>query len=223
MNKFINLLLLFIGFPTMFLAIIVGFDIPLTFINTYGGEMPYRFEIFLGLGLLLLIINLRRSIRRWMGIFLVNKSEKFVWSATMSKARIQRANVYSFLEGLIMFIFGYGLFTVTNDAWMPFVGLAFGTVDNIVFSVYGTVKNKFKVGLTSKALMVADRDVILIYFNGLRSVSRQQQSIYFDFIKDLQLSFPVDCIKEEDQAIFFKELKANFNPDKVYFSNKMEG
>lgn len=221
MNKFINLLLLFFGFPTMLIAIIVGFDIPLTFIHTYGGEMPYRFEIFLGLGLILFIINLRRSIRRWMGMYLINQTRKFKWNAEMSKKRINRANVYSFLEGLIMFVFGYGLYTVTNEAWMPFAALAFGTVDNIVFSVYGTIKKKFRVGITAKALMVSDRDVIIIYFNGLRSVSQQQQSIYFDYVKDLQLSFPDDCVKEEDKAEFFKELKANFNPDKVYFSSKL--
>jgi len=221
MNKFINLLLLFFGFPTMLFTIIVGFDLPLTFLNTSGAQMEYRFEVFLSLGLILLVINLRRGVRRWMGMRLVNQVSKFKWNSTMSKERVKRVNVYNMLEALVMISFGLGLYSVTPEAWMPLVAMIFGAVDSIFFAIYGSSKNKFRYGLTSKALILADRDVIVIYFNGLRKVSQQQQSIYFDFIKDLQLSFPIDCVKEEEQELFFKTLKETLNPDKVYFSKKL--
>lgn len=221
MNKFINLLLLFFGFPTMLFTIIVGFDLPLTFLNTSGAQMGYRSEVFLALGLILLVINLRRSVRRWMGMRLVNQVDKFKWNSVMSIERVKRVNVYNVLEALVMLSFGYGLYRVTPEAWMPLVAMIFGAVDNVIFSIYGSSKNKFRYGLTSKALILADRDVIVIYFNGLRKVSQQQQSIYFDFIKDLQLSFPIDCVKEEEQALFFEKLKETLNPEKVYFSKKL--
>ena len=73
------------------------------------------------------------------------------------------------------------------------------------------------MALSSKALIVADREVVLLYFKGLRKVTIHQQTVYFDYIKDLQLSFPTNCIEPKDQEAFFELLKAQFNPDKVYF------
>jgi len=221
MNKFINLLLLFFAIPTMFFTIVVGFDFPLTFLNTTGAQLEVRFEIFLGLGLILLIINLRRSVRRWMGMRLVNQLSKFKWNSLVSKERIKRVYVYNFLEALVMLAFGFGLYYVSTEAWMPLIAMIFGAVDSIFFAIFGASTNKFRTGLTSKALIIADRDVIVLYFNGLRKVSPQQQSIYFDYIKDLQLSFPTDCIREDEQAGFFKVLKETLNPEKVYFSKKL--
>jgi hypothetical protein len=61
----------------MILTIFVGFDLPIESLRTSGQQFPYRFEIFLALGLLFLIINIRRSIRRWMGMRLVNQVVKF--------------------------------------------------------------------------------------------------------------------------------------------------
>lgn len=73
MNKFINALLLFTLFPTMLFTIAVGFDMPIEFLRTSGQQLPYRFEIFLALGLFIFIILLRRTVRRWMGMRLVNQ------------------------------------------------------------------------------------------------------------------------------------------------------
>jgi hypothetical protein len=78
----------------------------------------------------------------------------------------------------------------------------------------------FRIGLSSKALIVADREVTLLYFNGLRKVTIHQSSIYFDYIKGLQLSFPLDCIPEDRMDEFFQELEGSINKDKVFFSKK---
>lgn len=221
MNKFINALLLFFALPTMLFTIAVGFDFPISFLGTTGANIPFRFEIFLGFGLIFFIINLRRSIRRWMGLRLVNQVHKFKWNATMSAERVKRVNVYTYLEALIMLFFGIGLYQVSHEAWMPMLAMLFGALDNVIFVIFGTAANKFRAGLTTKALIIADRDVIVIYFNGLRKVTPQQQSIYFDFVKDLQLSFPLDCIRVEEQEQFFSTLKSVVNPDKVFFSKKL--
>ena len=77
MNKFINSVLLFILFPTMLLAIYVGLDLPLAFLKVSGNNLPHKYEIFLGIGLFVLMINLRRSVRRWVGMKIVNKKGKF--------------------------------------------------------------------------------------------------------------------------------------------------
>jgi hypothetical protein len=218
MNKFINAVLLFVLFPTMLLTIFVGFDIPLDFIHSTGNNFPFKFEIFTGLGLFILILNVRRSIRRWMGMRLVNQTAKFKWNQPMSQERKKRVIVYSLLEALVMLFLAITLYQVSDQAWLPAIGYAFCTVDNIVFLIVGTRKNRFRTGITSKAYIAADRDVNLVYFTGLRRVTIHQQSLFFDYIKDLQLSVPIDCIKEEELDHFFEVLEGQLDKDKVFIT-----
>ncbi|MCO4814911.1 MAG: hypothetical protein KC454_09365, partial [Flavobacteriales bacterium] len=90
MNSFINVMLSFILFPTMLIAIYVGMDMPLTFLKTTGQYLPYKFEIFLGIGIFILVLLLRRSVKRWMGMNIVTKTKRFKWNASVSKARKKR-------------------------------------------------------------------------------------------------------------------------------------
>lgn len=220
MNKFINTLLLFLLFPTLMLAIYVGLDLPISALKVTGSELPYRHELFLGLGLLLFVLNLRRSIRRWMGVQIVSKKERFKWNMAVSSDRVKRVNTYLALEVAVMTFVGIALLVLTTQAWLPAAAFLFGAVDNLVFMILSKKGNRYRVGLSSKALIVADREVTVLYFTGLRKVSLQQQSIYFDYIKGLQLSFPSDCIPEEEKTQFYALLEAQLDPDKVYFSRK---
>lgn len=218
MNRFINALLLFLLFPTMAMTIFVGYDLPVEFLKTSGSQMPYRFEIFLGLGLLLLIINVRRSIRRWMGLRLVNQTSKFKWNVPMSKERRLRVQTYNIIEAFVMAFVGTVLYKVSNEAFLPAIAFWFTTVDNVIFTLIGSVNKRFRIGITSKAVIAADRDVALVYFGGLRKVSIHQDSIYFDYIKGLQLSIPVDCIEEGQKDKFFETLGQQLDRDKVFIT-----
>ncbi len=218
MNRFFNALLLFILFPTMALTIFVGFDLPVEVLKVSGANLPYRKEAFLILGLFLFMINLRRSIRRWMGMKMVNQVSKFSWNSEVSKERRQRVYVYTLLEALVMAFVGTALYVVTPEAWFPALALLFGTVDNLIFTFVGFTRGKYRAGITSKAVILADRDVQLVYFSGLRKVSIHQESIYFDYIKGLQLYIPLDSIEKEQREEFFKVLESKVNRDKVFFS-----
>lgn len=220
MNKFINALLAFILFPTMLVVIFIGFDLPLTLFKTSGANLPYRHEILLGIGLLILVINVRRSVRRWMGMIIVSRKAKFKWNAPVSRRRARRVYTYLILEALVMAFAGIALYKVSPLAWMPAIGYLFGAFDSILFALIGG-KNRYRIGLSSKALIVADREVVILYFNGLRKVSIHQQSIYFDYVKGLQLSFPSDCVEDENRAEFFTMLEEQLDPEKVYFSKKL--
>ena len=241
MNKFINVLLLFILIPTMLFTIVVAFDIPIGFLKKYYvdvtiqqdgtmvsdvyattvRQLPYQYEIFLGLGLIVFIINLRRTIRRWMGMRIVNRTNKFKWNTPVNDTRKKRVITYLILEGLVMAFVGTALYVLTPQAW--FLGIAYGyvAIDNLIFGIVGAQGNRFRIGLSSKALIVADREVTVLYFKGLRKVSIHQQSIYFDYIKGLQLSFPSDCIQDENRGEFFKLLEDQLDPDRVFFSKKL--
>lgn len=218
MNRFINAILLFFFIPTLFLALTVGFDFAFSVLGFTGANMPYKEGIFLGIGLVFLIIILRRSIRRWMGIRIVSKSEKFKWSTIVSKERNKRVVTYTLLESMVLFAAGLALIILTRDAWPPASALFIGVLDGFVFTFFGSGKKAYRVGLSSKALIVADREVIILYFTGLRKVSIHQQTVFFDYIKELQLSFPLDCIPDDKRGEFFQILENNVDRNKVYFS-----
>ena len=199
----------------MLFTIYVGFDIPVTMLKTTGAFIPYKFEVFLGLGLLIFIINLRRSYRRWMGLKIVSKPEKFKWNNVVSKARIRRVVTYLSLEAVVMLFVGIALYAITPEAIYPAAVFVLAGLDSFVFTF---MKSKYRVGLSSKALIVSDRDVIVLYFTGLRKVSIHQQTVFFDYIKNLQLSFPLDCIQPDQQEEFFNTLEDQLDRDKVFFS-----
>jgi hypothetical protein len=60
---------------------------------------------------------------------------------------------------------------------------------------------------------------LLIYLNGLRKVSVSQQTVYFDYSENLQLSFPLDCIEEPQKANFFAALEGQIDRDRVLFQH----
>lgn len=219
MNKAINILLGVILIPTMFVAIYVGLDVPMGFLRVSGAQMPYREEIFLGLGLLLFIIILRRSIRRWMGLRIVNQVSKFKWNGKVSDARKSRVRMYLIMEVVVMLSMAAGLYALTDQAFAPALAFLLGAIDNILFALSA---NKYRVGLSSKALIIADREVIFLYFTGLRKVSAQQQSTFFDYIKGLQITFPTNCVRDEDKADFFIALQDQLDTDRVFFSKTMD-
>ncbi len=217
MNRFINAVVLFFTLITAFIAIYVGFDLPIRLLRTTGAYLPYADEAFMGLGILILIVILRRTYRRWMALRIVGRTKKFLWNQNVSRERKGRVLTYSMIE-IFVYMFGAcGLYFLTDRAWLPAGALAFAALDNLVLMFF---TRKYRLALSSKALIVADREVVLLYFNGLQKVSVHQQSIYFDYIKDLQLSFPTNCIEPSQQEEFFALLKAQMNPDKVYFSLK---
>jgi len=217
MNSLSNAILLTLFFPILAISIIVGFNFPLEFIRTSGENLPYKQLIFLTLALMVLIVSMNRSIKRWMGLSMANKTDRFRFSTPISKERRIRVVVYTLLESVVLIVIALGLFTLTDDS-LP-CALAYGifAVDNVLFLLYGN--RKFRVSMSSKALLVADREVSVLYFNGLRKISISQQTLYFDYIKELQLSFPMNCLPEPERKAFVIALEAMVDKEKVLLYN----
>ena len=217
MNSFINLLLLAISLPTLLLSVFVGFDLPIDFLHTTGKRLPFRMEIYLVLGLLLLIIGLRRSIRRWMGVSMVKQQTKFIWNQPISTERKKRVFVYNSLESLVFLSLMLAHLFLSQVAFFVVTAYLILALDAVLFLLING--KEFRVGLSSKAILVADREIVLIYLNGLRKVSVSQQTIYFDYIEELQLSFPLDCIEPNQKAAFFEALEGQIDRDRVLFQH----
>ncbi|MFM8595664.1 MAG: hypothetical protein ACKOBN_01065 [Flavobacteriales bacterium] len=215
MNSFINLLLLLVSLPTLLVSVFIGFDLPVEFLKSTAAELPYIKELYFTLGLLILIIGLRRTVRRWMGVSMVKQQEKFVWNQQISAERSKRVFVYNGLEALVFLSLIVAHLFLTSSAYFIVIVYFILLADSILFVLMN--QKNFRVGLSSKAILVADREIILIYLHGLRKVSVSQQTIYFDYIEDLQLTFPLDCIQEDQKTAFFGALEAQIDRDHVLF------
>lgn len=217
MNRLTNSFLLVLFFPALALAIFVGFDFPLEFIRTTGANLPYKDYMFGGLALLMAILAANRSIRRWVALFTVSQTDRFVFHAKVSNERRKRVIVYTLLEAGILTAVGIALYVLSKDAIFCSVVFLASAIDNLLFLIIGLPR--FGVGLSKKAIIVADREVIVLYFSGLRKVSLSQQTLFFDYIQSLQLTFPVDCIPEEDRIEFLHNLEAVTDKDRVFIQN----
>ena len=211
-----------ISFPTLVIAIFVGYDLPIEFLKTSGASLPFKFQIFLSLGIIYYIIIVRRSVRRWMGIAMVSKTAKFKWNVSMGEDRRKQVFLYQWLEALIMCSGGISLYYVCPDAIAPASALWVGSLDNLIFMMLGQTKKLYRIGLTSKAVVVADREVKVLYLSGLRKVTIHQQTVFFDYIKDLQMTFSLTCIPKEDQVDFKNTLESLVDRDRVFFSDDVK-
>lgn len=214
MNRFINAMVLFFTLQAVVFAIYVGFDLPIGFLRTTGAYLRYIDEVFIGYGIVLFMLVFRRAYRRWMALRIVNHTEKFIWNMPVSSSRKKRIVTYSLLETAVYTFGALGLYFLTELSWIPASVLLFGALDTFVLT---WLTRYYRVALSSKAIIVADREVVVVYFTGLRKITVHQQTIYFDYIKDLQLSFPLNCIAEEHRSDFFSALRAQMDPEKVYF------
>jgi hypothetical protein len=134
MNRVVNVLLLFLLIPTLLFCIYVGFDMPISFLRMTGQNLPFRFEIFLTIGLFFMVVILRKSFRRWMGIRIVSKVTKFKWNQPVSKDRKSRVRTYLLLETAVMAFSGVALYSITEEALFPALAFLIGALDNLLIA-----------------------------------------------------------------------------------------
>jgi len=184
-----------------------------------GRQIPYQQFIFLGFAVIYFAILAWRSVRRWMGMYIVNKKERFKWNKVISSKRFKRIVLYTLLEAGIMSALGYSIYKLTGIHHPPCIVLFVFSIENIFFLLVGS-RNKFRVGVSSKAVIASDREVTIGYFSGLRQVTLGTESIYFDYINELQLSFPTDCIDDVSVDSFRSSVKNMIDRDRVLVRNK---
>ncbi len=218
MNRSINILLFLLFVPIALFSIVVGFDLPLSFLKTSGENLPFIQEIYYVAAALFFMIGARRSLRRWSGLKLVSNTSKYIWSKPMDKKRTGRVGMYLILEGVFHLVFALVLHEVTSYFLPVSIVLILLSVDHFIFAILGSTRKLYRVGITKNAIVFADREVNVIYFSGLRSVSIQQDSLYFDYIKELQLTAPLDGISSADRASFRETVANLVDRNVVFFS-----
>jgi hypothetical protein len=222
MNKFVNLLLLVLIIPIIAFTIFIGFDLPIEIIKISGANAPYKEIIFMGFAVLLFLILVNRSIKRWLGIKMVNQTKRFQWNVEISRERSKQVVLYLVLEASVQLFVAYALYKVSEFALPVSIVLIVFSIDHLILAFVGSILKKFRIGITSKAILVADRETKAVYFQGLKEVDVQQQSLFFDYINDLQLSISSECIPSNDRANFKSFLDKNIDRNRVYFSESLK-
>ena len=218
MNKSVNILLILLLIPVFGLSIFVGFDLPIEFLKTSGKNLPFQHVIFITFGILIFLLGVRRSMQRWVGIKMVNNLEKYQWNEEIDAKRKSQINMYLIIEGIMHLLVGFALVALTPKVLViATVFFALG-IDHLLFCLIGNFKKVWRVGVTNKAIVVAERDFKVIYFSGLRRVTVHQQTLFFDYIKELQLAISIDSISPANRESFRNILDEKLNRDKVHFS-----
>lgn len=222
MNKFINILFLLLLIPIVALSIFVGFDLPIEILRTSGKNLPHLHTYYLVFAAVFFLLGTRRSMRRWIGVRMVSKQSKFQWNEEIDAKRKSQVNMYLIIEGVLHLLIAVVFISLTSQALvMAIVFIALG-LDHLLFCLFGNIFHLWRAGITNKALVVAERDFKILYFSGLRKVSVHQQTLFFDYIKELQLAVSVDCISPENRDSFRATLGEKVNRERVHFTESFK-
>lgn len=220
MNRSVNILLLLLSIPAMGFVIFMAFDLPLSFLHTTAGTMPQRHAVLIVIAVLLLLLIVRRSVNRWVGVGMTKKPGRYIWSTEMSRERKKNVRLFLLMEAALAAFFALVCWFLTPESWPMVAVYALMFFDQLIFT-FATPK-WYRVGVTQKAVVIADRELRVLYFSGLRKIDIQQQTIYFDYIEELQLFFPENCIPEGKYGEFREALKTCINPDRVFLSERFK-
>jgi|SRR5690554_1080721 len=219
MNKIYNIWIFIISLLTMPFAFAVGIN------EVYGvfdlqmhDEFQYTELVFGIAGGLIFLLGAMRSSRRWSGVRIVNQVERFQFNTAISVERKQRVILNNSIEILGFFLIGVVFIIFSKEA--VFISLIFVIfiIDAVVNTLRGVFGKKYRVGMTKKAIVSVDREVIAIYFKGLKRISIQKDLLFFEYINDLVLDFSLSNIPPEKQEEFMLLLRKNVDETKVYFS-----
>jgi hypothetical protein len=214
MNKITNILLLLFTIPIMGICIFIGRDLPIETLKTTGAQLPFQTIIYWVSASIVFLIIARRSVKRWTGLQLIGQTEKFIWNQEVSLERKKRVLLYNSLESLALLCISIGLYKICPAGWPIAAAYGIAVFDAVLFTIFAWFKKAWRIGFTKKALILADREVKAVYFLGLRKIYIHQETLHFDFIKDLKLNVSFSAV--ENQKEFIQKLWANLDQEKVY-------
>lgn len=220
MNRIYNTWIFIISLLTIPFAYLVGIN---QLYGAFGANttriaMQYQDIVFGVAGVLVFLIGTFRSSRKWGGIRIVNKIKRFQFSSEISEERTKRVVVVNMLEMVAFFFIAVILVVFCIHAvYVSLIYIVF-IADFIWNTFRGVVGKKYRVGMTKKAIVAVDREVIPIYFKGLKRITKERDMLYFEYVNDLVLDFQLTTVPNEKQEEFIQLLRKNVDDSKVFFS-----
>jgi hypothetical protein len=220
MNQSTNVTLLILTIPILLFSIFVGFDLQMDFLRTTGAQLPYINLIQWILAVLVFLILVRRSTKRWFGMHLLRQTNRFVTTQTVAPIRRKRAVLYTLIEAFMLLYVCLGIQYIYQFGTPIYLAYGFGFIDSIAFVIFGTKGNGWKIGITTKAIVLADREVSVVYFKGLRKIHQSHETIYFDYVGELQMSFPLSAVT--DSKKFLNDFLPYVDREKVFLDDSIK-
>lgn len=220
MNKFFNIWTLIFTVLTIPFVFAVGWNIDFSFfgLNVPGEEFEYADLFFSVSAGLVFALGVLRASKKWAGINITRQKSRFLFLSSISKTRMKRVVLYNLLEMSFYLIFAFFFIVVMKTAIFLGLVLVLLFLENLINTLYGVSRKTYSIGITSKAIIFVDRDVKAIYLNGLKKVSKHQQTIYFEYVNDLVLHIPSNTIPREKEKSFLETLQSVADPNKVFYS-----
>lgn len=221
MNKIYNTWIFIISLLTLPFAFAVGLNevFGIFGLKIHGDEFEYK-ELVFGISAgLIFLLGATRSSRKWSGIKIVNQVDRFQFNTVISPERKQRVLLINSIEIVGFFLIGMVFIIFSKDAiFITLIFLIF-IVDSIINTIRGMIGKKYRVGMTKKAIVSVDREVVAIYFKGLKRISITKDQLFFEYNNnDLVLDFQLNTIPLEKQEEFMRQLRLNVDETQVYFS-----
>lgn len=220
MNKIYNTWIFIISIVSLPLAFFIGIN---EVYGVFGMEIYFQDfqygDLVLGIAaLLIFMLGFRRSLKKWNGLRIANQKEKYIWNHTVGKERKKRVLTYNLIEVVYFFVLAIVFVSFALEAAIVSLVFFVFIIDSLVNTCVGVWGKKYRVGITRKAIVAVDREVIAIYFKGLNKVSIVENIMYFEYVNDLVLDLSMEHIEKEKQQEFIATLTQQLDPEKVYFS-----
>ncbi|PWH85299.1 hypothetical protein [Brumimicrobium oceani] len=221
MNKIYNTWIFIISLLTLPFAFAVGLNevFGIFGLKIHGDQFEYK-ELVFGISAgLIFLLGATRSSRKWSGIRVVNQIDRFQFNSLISEERKQRVILNNSIEIIGFALIGAVFFIFSKDAiFISLIFLIF-IIDALINTLRGVLGGKYRVGMTSKAIVSVDREVVAIYFKGLKRISITKNQLFFEYNNnDLVLDFQLNTIPQEKQEEFMRLLRLNVDDTQVYFS-----
>jgi hypothetical protein len=218
MNRLANIWFLLIGIGSFPFAVALGSNEDFSILGwrIEGEEFEHGdlvFAIITGFALLMAFF---KASRRWSAIRILKQKDKFQYVAPIRSERKKRLVLYTSIEVVFALILGSFFVYAAHESF--YLGLVYFVIatEHVVHLLVGLKANLFAVGITKKAVIAADREARVMYLSGLLKISKHQQSLYFEYKKELVMHMPLNMIEDEEK--FIAALKKVAPPNKIFYS-----
>jgi hypothetical protein len=220
MNKVVNLFTLGLLFLFTFLAVGTYEDLSLSVYEV--NQIKFINEICYGIIFTITLLGILRIKRRWVAIKDIKAFKKFIYISPLSKKAKLMALMFYLLE-IIFLSFFIGVFVkelhldVDGLITPMLIIVSLLVLEILIAAIYTlTSKNVMIIGVNKNLVAFFDREIHVIYFDGLQRISIYQNMFHFKYKLDLNRFIEVDYIPKEN-LMAFKNALENVLKDKNVF------
>lgn len=225
MNRSVNIISFFIFVVYALMITIVTYDLSVSDFSLRA--MPYKFEIFTGFALLIMLFGAVRIVRRWQGVRDIKKFGSFIYETITSPQALQYARLLTAIEIIFAsaaLLYCTQLINLNAEQVIPMIiVLAVLLVEMIFF--LGFIKastGAFKLGVGEEVLACFNREMHLYFYSGLKRVDlHSKEIISFTYRDGLNLTLPTNQIPPDQREAFCNALIQVLEPKNVYIDDAL--